>query len=190
MMKLLGVLSLALTTVLAAAAQSDWIIYQSLEGCYSVSFPQEPKLSIRNATNNSTGLKMQQFLATSNDGAAVFMIGYFDYTDAVTFSLEKARDSVIQSLNATLLTDEMIGLDGAQGRGLTLVLKPNKTEFIDQVRIYDTNRRVFFVQCIFPKNEAGSAIAGKCDRFADSFKVTKNLLTSYGPNITIPSNSL
>src|SRR5262245_57604663 len=189
MMKLLGVLTLALTTVLAVAAQSDWITYQSLEGCYSVSFPQEPKLTTRDTTTN-TGLKMKQHLATSNEGNALFMIGYFDYTDAVTISLDKARDSVIQSLNATLLTDQMIGLDGARGRELTLVVKPNQTEFVDRARIYDTNRRVFFVQCIFPKAEAGPAIVEKCARLADSFKAKKNLLTSYATNITIPSDSL
>ena len=130
---------------------------------------------------------MKEFLATSNDGATVFMIGYFDYTEPITFSLEKARDSVVKSLHATLLTDETIGFDGAPGRGLTLLVKPKETEFIARTRIYDTNHRVFFVQCIFPKADAGPAMVGKCDRFADSFRVTKNLLTSDRPNIKIPA---
>jgi len=172
MTKVLGVLPLALAIVFGVAAQGDWIKYQSPEGRFSVSVPKEPKLSTQDTTAK-TGEKLPQYLASTIDGNGVFMVGYFDYKTDMTFSLEQARDGMVQSMNATVVTDELISLGGAPGRGLKVIAKSSDgVEFIDRAQFYDVNRRVFVLQCIFPKDEEGPAIVAKCEKFADSFKVT------------------
>jgi hypothetical protein len=173
MKKLCGVLTVALAAAFAVAGQADWIKYQSPEGRYSVSLPTEPKLTTQDTTAK-TGEKLPQHLASTIDGNGVLMVGYFDLNPDMTFSLEEARDGMLTSLNGVLLLDEMISLGGAPGRELKVNAKSSDgVEFIDRARFYNVNKRIFVLQCIFPKDEEGPSIVTKCEKFADSFKVTE-----------------
>lgn len=173
MRKATATLILLLGCAVATMAQSDgeWIKYNSPEGHYNVSVPHEPKISTQETTA-STGEKVPQYMAASPDGNGVFMIGYFDYTAAMTFSFDKARDGMLASMNATLLGEDTISLGSWPGRSLKLLAKASDgQEFISRARIFDVGRRAYVLQCIFPKAEDSPAVLEKCAKFVDSFKV-------------------
>ncbi len=166
------ILTLASVAVMAGQTNNEWIRYESSEGRYSVSLPREPKASSQESTA-STGEKLPQYLATTIEGNGAFLVGYFDYTPQMTFSLDKARDGMLNSMNATSLAEEMISLSGAPGRAVKLLAKASDgQEFIDRARLYDVAKRVYILQCIFPKTEESPTVIEKCDKFFDSFKVS------------------
>lgn len=155
---------------IAAQDHSEWIKYVSPEGRYSVLVPTQPKLSTQETTA-STGEKIPQYLASSPDGNGAFMIGYFDHAAEMTFSFDKARDGMVTAMNATLLSEESTSLGGSPGRALKLLAKASDQQgFIVRARLYDVARRVYVLQCIFPKAEDGAIVLEKCGKFIDSFK--------------------
>jgi hypothetical protein len=158
--------------VLGVSAQgnNEWIKYTSTEGRYSVSVPQEPKVS-NHETVASTGEKVPQYLASSPDGNGILMVGYFDIGE-MTFSFDKARDGMLTAMSATLMGEETISLGSSPGRSLKLLAKASDVqEFIDRVRFFEVGKRVYVLQCIFPKLEESPAIVEKCAKFFDSFKL-------------------
>lgn len=172
MRKAIAASMVLLASVLTIAAQSsgEWIKYTSPEGRYNVSVPQGPKLSSQETTA-STGEKVPQYLASSEEGNGVFMIGYFDYTAEMTFSFDKARDAMLAAMHGTLLGEDTVSLGSSPGRQLRLVAKASEQELMVRTRIYDVSKRVYVLQCIFPKAEDGVVVVEKCGKFIDSFKV-------------------
>jgi hypothetical protein len=173
MRRTFAIVLVLLVSVVAAAAQvnGEWIKYTSAEGRFSVSLPQQPKLSTQESTVAS-GEKLPQSIAISGDGNGGFMAAYFDYLSDMTFSLDKARDGMVANAHATVLREDQISLGGSPGKQLKLEAKAaNGDEFLDRARMYDVNRRVYILQCIFPKAEDSPAIMAKCEKFFDSFKV-------------------
>jgi len=161
-----------LATVLVVAGQRDWIEYHSREGRYSVSVPGEPKLTSQERTTPN-GKKLQQYLASVLDGTRAFIIGYYDYPASMTFSFETARDEMVNRLNGRLLSEELVRLDGVPASEIRILAKTQGgTEIIDQARFTDIKKRVYLLQCIFPKDEDGPAVIAKCNRFTESFKLT------------------
>ena len=157
---------------IAAQEHGEWIKYNSPAGRYDVSLPKQPQLSTQDTTASS-GEKLPQYMALSGTGKHWFMVGYFDYLANMTFSLDKARDGMIEGLHATLLKEDQISLGGLPGKQIKVVAKSEGEDFIDWARFYDIDRRVYVLQCIFPKAEDGAPVMQDCDRFFDSFKVTK-----------------
>jgi hypothetical protein len=150
---------------------TDWVKYNSPEGRYSVLVPTQPTLTTQETTA-STGEKLPQYLASSPDGNGVLMIVYFDYSTEMAFSLDKARDSMVTAMNGTLLDEDSISLGSSPGRSLKLLAKAaDQQEFIVRAKLYDVGRRVYVLQCIFPKSEDSPTVVAKCGRFVDSFKV-------------------
>ena len=156
--------------VIASAKDGEWIKYASPEGRYEVSLPQEPKLSTQQRTA-PTGENVPQYLALATEDSGAFIVGYFDYRSDMTFSIDNARDGMLEGSHATLLGEETISLEGSPGKQIKFLAKANGLEFIDRARLYDINRRVYVLQCIFPKDDDGSEILAKCAKFFDSFKV-------------------
>ena len=166
---------LLFAAALIAGAQDtgEWIKYVSAEGRYEVRVPNQPELSTQDSATTS-GDKVKQYLALSGSGPHAFMVAYYDYDSTQNFSLDKARDGMIAGMQATLIREDQISLGGAPGRQLTVGVKVEGRDFIDLARIYDVSRRVYVLQCIFPKDEQSTtAVTGNCDKFFDSFKVTK-----------------
>jgi hypothetical protein len=159
---------------LAAAAQDpEWIKYVSAEGRYEVRLPSQPELSTQDSTT-TTGSKLKQYMALSGNGYHAFMVAYYDYDVVQTFSLDKARDGMIAGMQATLIREDQISLGAAPGRQLTIAVKVEGRDFVDVARLYDVTRRVYVLQCIFPKEEQGtSVVTGNCDKLFESFKATK-----------------
>ena len=111
-------------------------------------------------------------MAMVGDGSGMLMVAYFDYPGDVAFNLDKARDGMVTSIKGTLLDEHSISLGGAAGRQIKVVAQTEQgLEFIDRARFYDVKPRVYVLQCITPKSTDSAAIAERCERFFDSFRV-------------------
>ncbi len=148
----------------------EWVKYTSVEGRYSASMPSEPKISQQESTT-ADGIKSPQYLATSVDGKGVFVIGYFDYAAPATFSFEKARDGMVSAVKGSLISEDSISLGGSAGRQLNVSASLGNVAYLVRARFYDVGGRVYVLQYIFQKDEYGSAIQAKANKFFDSFSV-------------------
>lgn len=133
--------------------------------------PGEPRLNTQNVTTPD-GAPMTQYMAMVGDGNGMLMIAYFDYGGDVQFSLDKARDGMVNSIGGSLLDEHSISLGGAPGRQIKVLGKTEQgVEFIDRARFYDVKPRVYVLQCLIPKAMDSPAIAERCDQFFDSLRV-------------------
>lgn len=152
-------------------SSTEWVRYTSDEGRYSALIPQQPKLMTQEATAPG-GEKFKQYMAQTNDSDSIYMLGHFDYTPNMVFSLDRARDGVLESAKGTLLKEEAVSLGGIPGRELKFSTKNGEIEFLIRLRFYEVGRRVYVIQHIFQKSSDSPMIAEKTVRFFDSFKVT------------------
>jgi hypothetical protein len=168
---LLFVVSAAVT--FAAEDSKAWTNYTSPKGNYSVLLPHEPTLSSQETTT-ATGEKLPQYLASTAEGSATYLIGYFDHTASMSFSLDKARDGMVGAVKGTLLSESSVSLGGAPGRELKVsATGEDKVEYIIHARFYHVGNRVFCIQFIIPKPEDNAAAGEKMNKYFDSFKVVK-----------------
>jgi hypothetical protein len=169
---LAAVLGLTVAAIAVGAQSSpEWVKYTSDDGRYSALIPQQPKLSSQEATAPG-GEKFTQYMAQTNDTESLYMVGYFDYTPNMIFSLDKARDGVLEATKGTLLKEEPISLGGNAGRELMVATKSGDFDLLIRIRFYEIGRRVYVLQHIFQKASESPQITAKSARFFDSFKPT------------------
>lgn len=175
MKKFAVVLFLLLNAAIAFAFQNpgEWVRYNSPEGRYIVRLPAHPQVGTQESAT-ADGEKFTQYKATVSDGNSVFLVGYFDHVPGTTFSLDKARDNMVEAIKGNLLSESAVSLGGSPGRELKVSARGSDgTEFLVRTRFYDVDKRVYVLQFIIPKAEDDSASAEKTARFFDSFQVTK-----------------
>ncbi len=154
-----------------ATSQTFTLRYSSPEGRYVVLVPAQPNLSSQQISAPD-GSPITQYMAMASGNMGMVMIAYFDYPGGVTFSLDKARDGMVNSIRGTLLEEHSMSLGGAPGRQIRIAAKTEQgMEFIDRARFYDLNPRIYVLQCITPKSLDSAAIAETCEQFFDSFRV-------------------
>jgi hypothetical protein len=91
----------------------------------------------------------------------------------MTYSLNQARDGIVER-TGTLLSESKISLGAYSGLEMNVSAKrPDGTEFLVRVRIYDVDRRVYVLQFIIPRSEDDNVSAENAARYFDSFRVTK-----------------
>ena len=174
MRKVAIVLLVLITHSLAPGIQqhNEWIRYKSLEGRYSVLLPSQPEIGTQEATA-ATGEKFTQYKASVFDSGVAYMIGYFDYQGGTVFTVDKARDGMIEALKGTLLNEELISLGGFSGRQFRVLAKDSSgAEYIIRARIHDIDQRVYVLQFVVPKSTEAEN-ADKAARYFDSFQITK-----------------
>ncbi|MFY9622669.1 MAG: hypothetical protein WAQ99_22830 [Pyrinomonadaceae bacterium] len=155
----------------SSETQSSSFRYTSPEGRYSILLPGQSKLSSQQV-NSPDGLPMTQYMVTAAGTMGMVMVAYFDYAADVVFSLDKARDGMVNSIKGTLLDEHSMSLGGAPGRQVKISARTEQgIDFIDRARFYDVKPRVYVLQCISPKSIDSAAIAERCDQFFDSFRV-------------------
>lgn len=151
----------------------EWIRYTSPEGRYSVLVPSQPTLGTQESAT-ADGEKFTQYKAVIGEGDVVYMIGYFEHVPGTTFSLDKARDGMVDALKGSGLSESAISIGGSPGRELKFTASaPDGTEFLLRARIYDVDKRVYVLQFISPKSVDENATVEKVARFFDSFQITK-----------------
>lgn len=152
-------------------AQPSSLRYTSPEGRYSVLLPARPTLSSQQVSAPD-GTPMTQYMAMATGNMGMMMVAYFDYAADVVFSLDKARDGMVNSIKGTLLDEHSMSLGGAPGRQVKISARTEQgMEFIDRARFYDVKPRVYVLQCIFPKSIDSAETVERCEQFFDSFRV-------------------
>jgi hypothetical protein len=158
------------TAVLAFQRATGWVDFVSTEGGYRSRFPSEPALSKQDATSGA-GEKITQFVATANDGNAGYMSGYFDIGSASGYSLDKARDTMVQAVNGNLNKEVSISLGEYPGRELTISASGGDgVDYILHARLYLVRNRVFILQVAVPKNEDQVTLE-KVTKYFESFQL-------------------
>jgi hypothetical protein len=168
---LLAMILINAASVFAFQTSTEWLKYDSREGRYSVLVPSQPTLTSQEAAAAS-GEKFPQYLASSSDQNALYLVAYFDLAPGATFSLDKARDGMLKAVNGTLVSEGSISLGGRPGRELkAAVTGPDGVDYVVYARVYDMEKRVFILQFIIAKSADDSAAAAKSSKYFDSFKV-------------------
>jgi hypothetical protein len=148
-----------------------WINYTSAEGRYSVSLPNQPKISSQEA-QNSEGLKFTQHLASAYSEGTMCLIGYFDIGDTVVYSLEKGRDGMVSTVKGTLVSEQPVTLNGHPGIEIKIGWKNSGADYLTQARIYAVNKRVYIVQFLTLGPDTPQSQVASARRYFDSFSVT------------------
>ena len=170
--KILAAFLMLTVAALANGFQSstEWVKYTSEEGRYSVLIPQQPKLSSQEVPAPG-GKKFTQYMAQAGDADSFYIVGHFDYAPDMVFSLDKARDGMLNAVKGTLLKEEAISLGGSSGKELKISSKNEGFDLLLRIRFYQIGRRIYVLQHIFQKSSESPALAVKTTRFFDSFKV-------------------
>jgi hypothetical protein len=170
--KILAVFLVLTVAALANGFQSatEWVKYTSEEGRYSLLIPQQPKLSTQEVPAPN-GTKFTQYMAQAADAESLYLLGYFDYTTDMVFSLDKARDSMLEAIKGTLLKEEAISVGGNSGKELKVSTTNKGFDLLLSIRFYEIGRRIYVLQHIFQKSADSPAVTEKTARFFDSFKV-------------------
>jgi hypothetical protein len=170
--------TLAIFLVLTVAAlvngfqsSAEWVRYDSAQGRYSVLLPQQPKLASQEGTAPS-GAKMTQYRATVADSNSMYSVAYFDLLPDTAYSLDKGRDGMVNAVQGTLLSEEVISLEGHPGRELKVLAKNSDYELLIRARLYEIGGRVYILQHAFLKSSDSPTVAEKTAKYFDSFKVT------------------
>jgi len=175
MRRVAGILLILVAPLLALGFQHSggWIKYDSKEGRYSILLPSQPKVGSQEATTGD-GVAFTQYKAAVFGADAAYMIGYFDYTDAMSFTIDKARDEMVAAVKGTLIGEKTVRLGSSLGREIRLLVKDaNGSEYDMRARFFDIDRRVYVLQFLALKS-ADVAIADvKAARYFDSFQVAK-----------------
>jgi len=169
-----GILLMLIAPAFALGFQhsDDWITYDSKEGRYSILVPSQPTVGSQEATT-ADGVVFTQYKAAVVSDVA-YMIGYFDYTDAMTFTIDKARDGIVAALKGTLISEKTVRLGSSLGREIRLSAKDaNGIEYDVRARLFDIDRRVYVLQFIAPKSTDLAIADVKAARYFDSFQVAK-----------------
>jgi hypothetical protein len=157
---------------LSASAQSNWVKFKSPEGRYSVLMPGTPVLSKQGA-KAATGEELPQYLATATEGNAAFLAGYFDLLAGMTYSFDNARDGYLKAVNGTLSSEKTISIGGFAGRQLFASSSWGGHDYLIQARFFEVSGRIYVLQHIYPKADAGATTDSKGNKFFDSFAVEK-----------------
>jgi hypothetical protein len=164
---------LILAFSVAAQHGDGWFNFKSDAGGYSVSMPQKPNES-QQQTKAKTGEMLQQYMAMAMDGEAVFLTGYMDMEPTMKFSFDDAVSAMATGMNATPSGQRSISLGSSPGREYQLDGKlDNGLVFIDYVRIYQVDKRIYVLQHLIPAANKGTATSAKTTKFFDSFGVNK-----------------
>jgi hypothetical protein len=145
--------------------------YRSAEGRYSVLFPQEPALSSLQ-TAIEGGEKLTRYRAKASDSDSTYMVEYFDLLPDMTYSFDKGRDSILDAVKGTLVSEEVISLEGHTGRDLKISIKLEGYEVLTRVRFYEIEGRIYTLKHGFLKSSDSPTMTEKTDKFFDSFKAT------------------
>ncbi|MCA1606439.1 MAG: hypothetical protein LC775_13440 [Acidobacteria bacterium] len=172
------ILLLLMTASIALSVQKldEWIKYTSPEGRYIVSLPAEPKLATQQAST-ANGEKFPQYMASVIEPEIAFFVSYFDFVPGTIFSADAARDGMVKAVDGTLMSESAISLGGYPGRELKVLTRgkqPASVEYMVHARLYEADKRVYVLQFIFPRRLEGEALAGKANKYFDSFQVLKN----------------
>lgn len=170
-----GILLILISPALTPGVQhsDDWVKYDSKEGRYSVMLPGQPTIGSQEAAS-ADGIKFIQYKASVFSANIGYLIGYFDYHAAMTFTFDTGRDGVVSAVKGTLISEKTITFESFPGREMRISAKDkNGIEYDMRVRFYDIDRRIYVLQFIAPKSIDVGMADVKAAKYFDSFQVVR-----------------
>jgi hypothetical protein len=164
--------ALLLTLTLAAFAygfQTDagWTKVEPEAGRFSVLMPGTPEAKV-NTTDSQYG-PYTVHLFTFHNPRGIYMAGWVDYAPTFKFDVQGEinanRDNFLKGVNARLLTEKKITLDG--NPGLEFTAESNDVQFIKS-RVYIVGSRPYQLITLTNLKEEQANV----DKFLASFKIT------------------
>lgn len=173
--------STALVTVLCAtlalgvnqpAQQTpEWVKVNSTEGRFSASMPATPERDVQDVDTAVGKLQLYSFSSAGNAGQ--FMLSYADYTREPTTAeqekvLDGVRGGVLKGLNAELVTETKITLQGHPGREFRAVRVTDGSEVVFNWKMFLVGKRLYQMGVGTMKSDAESP---DIQRFFKSFQL-------------------
>jgi len=160
--------ALALLVAGSAAAQDPMRAFSPPNGRFTVMMPGTPQSESAplTQTNGKTTTSHRFWSSPDNDSVA-YMLTYSDDTEPQVMPgrLEIARDELLQTSPATLLSDRVISLNGIPGRAYTA--RGTDDGVLYDMQIYYAGRRLYqLITLTSPGNTAPFR-----DAFMSSFRI-------------------
>jgi hypothetical protein len=151
---------------------AEWVKYTSVEGRYSILFPQQPELATAEY-EIAKDEKVPRYEADVADPNGLYETNYYDIPPRPgrIFSLEEWRDRAVENSKGTLISSVAISLEGYPGIEFKMSFKPRDTDLILLTRVYNVGGRVYRLFHLFPKSSDNSSMTEKTAKFFDSFKL-------------------
>lgn len=167
-----GLWALLLTLTLAAFTygfQTDtgWSKFEPAGGRFSVLMPGAPEADVKTTDSQYGPYTTHIFTFVSPKG--FYLAGWVDYAPTFKFDVQAEinanRDNFLKGINARLLTEKKITLDG--NPGIEVTAESNDIKFIT-TRIYIVGSRPYQLMARTNLKEE----QGNIDKFLASFKLT------------------
>ncbi len=171
-------LSLTIVTLLCSSVglafqqTSEWSHLDSAEGRFSVSMPSKPEPTSR-VVDTAVG-KLPLYTFGSATRVAQLIVSYADYpsepSDAAQYEkvLDGVRDGVLKGLDADLLIETRITLQGHPGREWRAIKAAGDVEIVFSWKVYLVGRRLYQLGAATTKADAE---APEVERFFNSFQL-------------------
>jgi hypothetical protein len=146
-------LLMLMAVMLADGFQSipEWVKYTSVQGRYTVLFPEQPKLSSEEQ-NVPAGAKHFRYSAQASDSDSLYTVRHFDLLHNMNFSLETMRGAVVRNFEGKLLGSADINIGGSPGFELKVLLKDESgIEFLLRQRVYSAGGRIYSLEHFVPQ---------------------------------------
>lgn len=160
----------------AATAGPTWQTFSSDEGAFSVLMPETPDEQIQTAPSQAGPFELHVFTATDETSNSVYMVTYNDYpqvvlqdTDIETV-LDNGRDGGLANMQAQLVSEQSISLDGYPGRHIVFAIPDTRIPGggAGVSRLYLVRHRFYQLLALGPKGQAAPADA---EQFLNSFRL-------------------
>jgi hypothetical protein len=153
---------LLMGTLLVSACNAKTVTleeFSSEAGNFSISTPKTMEETQQSVQTPVGPINIYTFTAESNDSA--YVVAYSDYPPEIVAQsdpemlLDSSRDGALNNLGGTLVSEEVIDLDGNPGRSLVI---DTATETGDKAtinsRIYLVNNRLYQILVVTPESKA------------------------------------
>lgn len=157
----------AFTVKASAQTTQTWTKFSSTEGRFTVLMPVEPMREEQTRETRQGKVVMHFF--TSGVDKGLFIVAYADYSfGEAKRELDANRDSFLQGMKATLVSESDIKLRGNPGREI----RAERDNLRIRSRIYLVGRRYYQVIAITPATLPADIEA---DRFLTSFELSETM---------------
>jgi hypothetical protein len=154
----------------AFQTQSTWTTFESPEGRFSIVLPSQPKIETREVDSALGKLTMYSYSSSNNVGH--YMVSFGDYPKEATddaqreAQLDGVRGGVLKGLQAEILSENKITLNGYPGREFKAKRTVDGVEVVFNWKILLVGRRLYQVAAVTSSADSNSPDIAK---FASSF---------------------
>jgi hypothetical protein len=155
---------------LITCARAEWTDYKSEAGRFVASFPGKPRESSKTVNTAIGSIEMKMYGVSEKQTS--FSVAVADYPPehvkqiGSTVLLDKARDGAVSNTQGTLLSEQIIQVEGNPGRELKISAAGGKGTI--RAKVFLVGNRLYHVVAVTPVEESYTP---QVRRFLDSFRL-------------------